>query len=469
MVRVQAIYAGHVLKGTASFEEVPPDHEEMCRRWEAVLAAKLPYLVAERGGEVVGYAYATRYRPRSAYRYTAEDSVYVDPAAIGGGIGRTLLTRVLELSAASGYREMIAVIGDSANTASIGLHRALGFSHVGTLTRVGFKFGRWLDSVLMQRSLYAAGLLAMAVALGGAEPAHAQAYPAKPVRIVVTGVGSGGDFAARLIAQGVSPALGQQIIVDNRGSGNLPAEIVAKSAPDGYTLCLSAAPLWITPFLRKTPYDPEKDFAPVTLVVTSPNILVVHPSLPVHSVKALIALIRARPGQLNYATSGIGGSGFLAAELFKSMARADMVRVNYKSGGLALTELMSGEVQLFFANAGAVAPHMKSGRLRALAVTSAQPSVLLPGLPTVAAGGLPGYELVSVQGIFAPARTPEAVVARLNQEIVPFLKRADVKEKFFAAGMEPLGSAPEALAATVKSEMNRLGKVIKAAGIALEP
>jgi tripartite-type tricarboxylate transporter receptor subunit TctC len=314
-----------------------------------------------------------------------------------------------------------------------------------------------------------AGLLAVAGTLCGAGAVFAQDYPAKPIRMVVTGVGSGGDFAARMIALGVSPALGQQIIVDNRGSGNLPAEIVSKSPPDGYTLCLSAAPLWITPFLRKTPYDPVTDFAPVTLVVTAPNILVVHPSLPVHSVKALIALIRARPGALNYATSGIGGSGFLAAELFKSMARADMVRVNYKSGGLALTELMSGEVQLFFANAGAVAPHMKSGRLRALAVTSSEPSPLLPGLPTVAAGGLPGYELVSVQGIFAPARTPEVVVARLNREIVPFLRRADVKEKFFAAGMEPLGSPPEALAATVKSEMSRLGKVIKGAGIALEP
>jgi len=326
----------------------------------------------------------------------------------------------------------------------------------------------------MNYSFIAGSLAAAALCGAGAAIAQVastgsgQAYPVKPVRIVVTGVGSGGDFAARLISQGVSPALGHQIIVDNRGSGNMPAEIVAKSPPDGYTLCLSAAPLWITPFLRKTSYDPQKDFAPVTLVVTSPNILVVHPSLPVKSVKDLILLIRARPGALNYATSGIGGSGFLAAELFKSMTRADMVRVNYKSGSLALTDLMSGEVQLFFANAGALAPHMKSGRVRALAVTSAQPSPLLPGLPTVAAGGLPGYELVSVQGIFAPARTPDAVVSRLNQEIVPFLKRVDVREKFFAAGMEPLGSAPEALAATVRSEMDRLGKVIQAAGIALE-
>ena len=298
--------------------------------------------------------------------------------------------------------------------------------------------------------------------------ASAQAYPTKPVRLVVTGVGSGGDFAARLIAQGVTATLGQALIVDNRGSGNLPAEIVAKAAPDGYTLCLSAAPLWITPFLRKTAYDPLRDFAPVTLAISSPNILVVHPALPVKSVRDLIALIRAKPGALNYATSGIGASSFLAAELFKSMLRADMVRVNYKSGGLALTELISGQVQLMFANAGSVATHLQSGRLKALAVTSAKPSALMPGLPTIAAGGLPGYELVSVQGIFAPAGTPEAVITRLNREFIPFLRRADTREKFFAAGVEAIGGTPEELAATLKSEMARLGKVIQATGIVLD-
>jgi tripartite-type tricarboxylate transporter receptor subunit TctC len=311
-----------------------------------------------------------------------------------------------------------------------------------------------------------AALLAMLLSVIG--NASAQAYPTKPVRIVVTGVGSGGDFAARLIAQGVTATLGQALIVDNRGSGNLPAEIVAKAAPDGYTLCLSAAPLWITPFLRKTAYDPLRDFAPVTLAISSPNILVVHPALPVKSVRDLIALIRAKPGALNYATSGIGASSFLAAELFKSMLRADMVRVNYKSGGLALTELISGQVQLMFANAGSVATHLQSGRLKALAVTSAKPSALMPGLPTIAAGGLPGYELVSVQGIFAPAGTPEAVITRLNREFIPFLRRADTREKFFAAGVEAIGGTPEELAATLKSEMARLGKVIQATGIVLD-
>ena len=316
-----------------------------------------------------------------------------------------------------------------------------------------------------KHSLRAALLAMLLSAIGNAS---AQAYPTKPVRIIVTGVGSGGDFAARLLAQGVTATLGQALIVDNRGSGNLPAEIVAKAAPDGYTLCLSAAPLWITPFLRKTAYDPLRDFAPVTLAISSPNILVVHPALPVKSVRDLIALIRAKPGALNYATSGIGASSFLAAELFKSMLRADMVRVNYKSGGLALTELISGQVQLMFANAGSVAAHLQSGRLKALAVTSAKPSALMPGLPTIAAAGLPGYELVSVQGIFAPAGTPEAVITRLNREFIPFLRRADTREKFFAAGVEVIGGTPEELAATLKSEMARLGKVIQATGIVLD-
>jgi len=309
---------------------------------------------------------------------------------------------------------------------------------------------------------------AVAGFVAGAGAVWAQAYPTKPVRFVVTGVGSGGDFAARQIAQGVSPALGQQIIVENRGSGNLPAETVVRAAPDGYTLALSAAPLWITPFLRQTPYDPLKDFAPVTIVSTSPNILVIHPSLPAKTTRELIALIRARPGVLNYATSGTGGSGHLAAELFKSLMRADMVRINYKSGGLALTELISGHVHLMFANAGAVAPHMKTGRLRALAVTSLKASPLLPGLPPIAEAGLPGYELVSIQGIFAPAKTPAAIVQRLNQEIVPYLRRPETKERFMSAGVETVGSTPEELLATVKSEMDRLGKVIKEAGIRMD-
>lgn len=321
----------------------------------------------------------------------------------------------------------------------------------------------------MKKLAFILALLPAAAMIFGASAASAQSYPVKPIRLAVTGVGSGGDFAGRVIAQGVSPALGQQIIVDNRGSSNLPALFVSRAAPDGYTLCLQAAPLWITPYLRKTPYDPVKDFAPITLAITSPNILVIHPSLPVKSVKELIAFVRARPGQLNYATSGIGGSGFLSAELFKYMAKLDMLRVNYKGGGLALTELITGQVQMMFANAGAVAPHMKTGRLRALAVTSLKRSVLLPELPPIAEAGLPGYELVSVQGIFAPAGTPRPIIDRLNREIVSFLQTPEAKNTFLKVGVETIGSTPEEAAARVKSEMNILGKVIRAAGIKVEP
>ena len=321
----------------------------------------------------------------------------------------------------------------------------------------------------MKKLGFVLGLLPAAAMICGAGAVSAQPYPVKPIRLAVTGVGSGGDFAGRVIAQGVSPSIGQQIIVDNRGGSNLPALFVYRAPPDGYTLCLQAAPLWITPFLRKAPYDPIRDFAPVTLAITSPNILVVHPSLPVKSVKELIAFIKARPGQLNYATSGIGGSGFLSAELFKYLAKLDMLRVNYKGGGLALTELITGQVQMMFANAGAVAPHMRSGRLRALAVTSLKRSVLLPELPPVAEVGLPGYELISVQGIFAPAGTPRPIIDRLNREIVSFLQKPETKQTFLKVGVETVGSTPEELGARVRSEMNTLGKVIKAAGIKVEP
>ncbi len=312
--------------------------------------------------------------------------------------------------------------------------------------------------------ILSAGLFVCSAAQAAGQPSPSS-YPNKPIRIVVTGVGSGGDFAARLIAQGISAGLGQQVIVENRISGIAPGEIVSKASPDGYTLCLSAAPLWIGPFLQKTSYDPVRDFAPVTLAISSPNVLVVPASSPVKSVAELIALMKAKPGVLNYATSGTGGSGHLASELFKSMLGADVVRINYKSGSLALNELIGGQVQFMFANAGAVAGHLRSGRVHALAVTSAKPSPLFPGLPTVAAGGVPGYELVSIQGIFAPAGTPAAVVRRLNQEIVSFLQKSETRERFSGAGVESLGSTPEELAATVKAEMARLGKVIREAGI----
>jgi tripartite-type tricarboxylate transporter receptor subunit TctC len=217
----------------------------------------------------------------------------------------------------------------------------------------------------------------------------------------------------------------------------------------------------------KTPYDPVRDFAPVSLTNRSPNVLVVHPSLPVKSVKELIALAKAKPGELNYASASIASSSHLAAELFKAMTKTNIVHIPYKGSGAATIALIGGHVQLTFAAPGSVASTVKSGKLRAVAVTSAQPSALLPGIPTMAAT-VPGYESVAMTGIFAPAATPAAVINRLNQEVVRLFSQGDVKAKFFDGGLEAVGSSPEQLAAAMKSDMARMGKVIKDAGIRAE-
>ncbi|MBI4190512.1 MAG: tripartite tricarboxylate transporter substrate binding protein [Betaproteobacteria bacterium] len=304
--------------------------------------------------------------------------------------------------------------------------------------------------------------LAAAVAAGGL--AQAQSYPNRPVRIVTSAAGGGNDFAARLIAQGLTERFGQQVLVDNRGVTSI--EVVAKAAPDGYTLLLYSGALWLMPFMRENlSWDPVRDFANVIWATQSPNILVVHPSLPAKSVKDLIALAKARPGELNYAAGSLGAPPHLAAELFKSMAGVNVVRINYKGTGASLNGLITGEVQLMFSTPGPVEPLINSSRLRALAVTSAQPSALLPGLPTVAASGLPGYEATSIQSIFAPARTPAAIIARLNKEIVQVLNKPEVKERFRRTGSEVVASSPEELTVMMKSEIARWGGVIKAAGI----
>ena len=306
-----------------------------------------------------------------------------------------------------------------------------------------------------------AGMLAL-----GAVAAYSQDYPAKPIRLVVPGTGNSFDIAARLIAQGISAPLGQPVIVDNRANGTIAAETVAKAPPDGYTLLVNGSNLWLLPFLQSNvPYDPVRDFLPITLTTRSPTILVVHPSLPVKSVRDLIALAKSSPGGMNYASGSTGSTNHLAAELFKSMAGVNIVRIGYKGSGPALVDLIAGHVQMMFSVTGSVAPHMKSGKLKALAVTSAQPSTLAPGLPTVAASGLPGFAAVSDAGMFAPAKTPTAIVTRLNQEIVRVLNSTEVKEKFLGTGVETVGSSPEQLAATVKADSARLGKLIKDAGI----
>ena len=292
--------------------------------------------------------------------------------------------------------------------------------------------------------------------------AGAQTYPSKVVRIITAGAGGGSDFATRLIATPLGPALGQQVIVDNRGV--VAADIAAKAPPDGYTLLLSGPTLWLLRFMRDNVASDITDFVPITMATQTANILVVHPALPVKSVKDLVALAKAKPGELNFATSGTGNSVHIAGELFKTMTGTNIVRVNYKGASQALTDLASGQTQLMFAVPGSVLPHVKTGRLRALAVTSAQPTPLAPGLPTVAAT-VPGYESVSYLAIFAPAGTPAAIVTKLSQEIVRVLQRPEVKEKFLATGIETVGSSPEAAAKLIDAEIARMGKVIKAANI----
>jgi tripartite-type tricarboxylate transporter receptor subunit TctC len=288
-----------------------------------------------------------------------------------------------------------------------------------------------------------------------------QAYPTKPVRIVTAPAGAGNDYVARVIAQGLSGSLGQQLVVDNRPAG-IVGELVAKAPADGYTLLAIGSVLWLTPFLQDgVAYDPVKDFSPISVTGRSVNVLVVHPSVAVNSVREFIALAKSKPGHLNYAAGGTGSSNHLAAELFKAMAGVDLVRISYKGSGPAVNDLVSGQVQVMFPTTAAGLPHVKSGRLRALGVTSLQPSALAPGLPAVAESGVPGYESVVMYGLFAPAKTPAPIVKRLHAELVQFLRSAGATERFFNAGIEVVASSPGELATAMASEMTRMAKLIK--------
>ncbi|MGZ5259604.1 MAG: Bug family tripartite tricarboxylate transporter substrate binding protein [Burkholderiales bacterium] len=309
--------------------------------------------------------------------------------------------------------------------------------------------------------------LLLAAALLTAGVAYGQSYPVKPIRVVTAEPGGGNDLAARTIGQAVAPRLGQPWVVDNRGGagGLIAFETVARAPADGYTLLVYAGNLWTIPLLRKNVRYELKDFAPITWAARSPSTIVVHPSVPVYSVQDLIALAKARPGQLSYGAGGVGASTHLAAELFKSMAKVDILFVPYKGNGPAMNDLISGQVQMMFGTAGTVTPHIKSGRVRAIAVTSAEPSILAPGLPTVAASGLPGYESISIYGVYAPAGTPQAIIRQLNLAIVAVLNTPELRERFLNVGMETVGSTPEQLAAAMKADEARLRKVINEAGI----
>jgi tripartite-type tricarboxylate transporter receptor subunit TctC len=302
--------------------------------------------------------------------------------------------------------------------------------------------------------------------------ALAQSYPTKPIRMIVAyPPGGGTDIVGRMVAQKLSENLGQTVVIDNRGgaAGNIGSEIAARSAPDGYTILMgNVAPNAINVSLyAKLGYDPVKDFEPVSLVASTPNILVVHPSLAVRSVADLVALARAKPATLNYPSAGLGSSSHLAGELFDSIAAVKMVHVPYKGGGPALTDLLGGQVQLMFATMPAAMPHVRSGKLRAIAVTSVRRSQAMPELPTIGET-LKGYDASTWYGVLAPARTPRVIVTALHGEIVKVLGVAETRDRLLAQGFEPVGSTPGEFGAYIKSEISKWGRVIKAAGIKSE-
>ena len=319
----------------------------------------------------------------------------------------------------------------------------------------------------MRPRLAAALSLASGVLVPSCNGVLAADFPSRPLRIVTAAAGGTSDTTARLIARSLTRTLGQQVLVDNRGgNGVIPGQAVAQAAPDGHTLLFYGSTVWLLPMLvDNVPFDPERDFAPVALLTRSPMVLVVHPSLPVKSVKDLIALAKARPGELNYGSAGIGGTNHLAPELFKVMAGVDIVNILYKGVAPALSDLMGGRLHLMFPAAASAMPHVRGGKLRGLAVSTAQPTALAPDLPTVAAAGVPGFEAVYLTAMQAPARTPAPVIALLNQEVVRALNEDELKEKFFGMGSETVGSSPEALADTMKAEVAKWGKLIERLGI----
>jgi len=310
------------------------------------------------------------------------------------------------------------------------------------------------------------GLVAFAVSAGAVAGSLAQEFPTRPIRVVTAAAAGSNDFAARIIARDLAAVFNSPVIVDNRSGRYVGGQIVSGAAPDGHTLLFSGTTLWVGPLLTtNAPYDAIRDFAPITLATSSPNVLVVNPALPAANVQELIALAKAKPGALNYGSGSTGASAHLAGELFKSMAGIDVVRVPYKGGGASLAALASGEVQLSFPAAGSSMPHVRAGRLRALAVTSARPSILAPGLPTVAASGLAGFESVSIVAMFAPANTPARITQRLQQEIVAALGKRDIREQLFRSGMEAVGSSPAELATVIRDEVAKYGKLIREVGI----
>jgi len=317
------------------------------------------------------------------------------------------------------------------------------------------------------RRLLGAALLAAASLVSFA--AACAAYPDKPIHFVVPYPAGGPlDAVARLLAQKVSDRLKQPVVVDNKpgAGGNIGADLVAKSAPDGYTLLMGAvATHAINPTLYASiPYDAQKDFIAVTQIASTPNVLVVNPSLPVHDVKEFIAYAKANPGKLNFGSGSTGSAGHLAGELFKSMAGVQMTHIPYKGAAPAMNDLIGGQIQLMFDNLASSLAQVKAGKIRALAVTTAKRTPLAPDLPTIAESGLAGFDINTWFGLFVPANTPHEIVSLLHDEFVRALHEPDVREKMTAMGAEPVGSTPEQFAAYIRSEAQKYARIIKASG-----
>ena len=297
----------------------------------------------------------------------------------------------------------------------------------------------------------------------------AQAFPSKPIRLVIPfPPGGTPDIQGRMLTEKLAQRFGQPVVIDNRGGANgiIGMEIVARAPVDGYTMIMTTVGTWsVHPYLYKLPYDVLKDFAPIIHVATTPTVLVVHPSLPVKTVKDLIALARQKPGEINYGSVGVGGLFHISAELFSFMTKIKMTHVPYKGGALALSDLIGGHIHVMFNSTIVAAPHIKSGKVRALATTGAKRAAVLPDLPTVAEAGVPGYEGSTWSAIGAPARTPRAVIERLNKEFNAVLQMSDIQERFAAGGSTVTGGTPEQFRDYLKSELAKFGKLVKEAGI----
>jgi tripartite-type tricarboxylate transporter receptor subunit TctC len=313
-----------------------------------------------------------------------------------------------------------------------------------------------------------ASVLCAVQALAAGAPAAA--WPTRPVRMIVAfAPGGGTDIIGRIVGARLSERIGQPVVIDNRGGagGNIGTELAARAPADGYTLLMgNVAPNAINVSLyRSLAFDPVKDFAPIALAAITPNLLVVHPGVPAQSVKELIVLARSKPGALNFPSAGNGTSSHLAGELFKSLAGVDLTHIPYKGGGPALTDLLSGNVQVYFSTTPAGLPHVRSGRLRGLAVTTTRRSAAAPELPTIAEAALPGYEASTWYGLLAPAGAPDALVGRINREVVAVLRQPEMTERLVAQGFEPAPGTPEQFARHIRDEIAKWARVIATAGL----